>query len=382
MPGTEAAFLGVYRQRAAAPLQSIKLVALVYEHPVPQFQHDEADDLFAEDELAGGAHVFEKAVDLLGIEVAAFLDGVFVEGVGDEVLELGLVEEVFDGEIEGDLLAAGDVRGEDFVGEFALDVFVGLAVDLEMRGHLEREVDEAVIEEGKAILKAVRHGVLVLTDQGPVLEPLVVLELEQAVEERAVLVLLLLIGHPGFGGEVLELVAVGVAAFVLAPEGAKGIEVVIEVALRVVAEEVHDALLALAAEVGREDEGLVQDSVRDRLKGEGTEGGRAGKLATELLHLGDDTLERVARKGLVRAFAAEHDLEVFTRALGEFVERDQQGIADGAVHVPDDLRQQIKVLGLADDFVMIRAEEFGGFTRGGRLIHRGIKADGVGVDVG
>jgi hypothetical protein len=97
-----------YSCREVAP---IKPAALACEHPVTQINHDEAGDLFAEDELAG-AHVFEEAVDVLGIEVATSPGGVFVEGVGNEVHELGLVEEVFDAGIEGDLLAAGDVRRE------------------------------------------------------------------------------------------------------------------------------------------------------------------------------------------------------------------------------------------------------------------------------
>jgi hypothetical protein len=70
--------------------------------------------------------------------------------------------------------------GEYLVGQFALDVFVGLPVDLEMRRHGEGQFDQPWIKERQPILQAVGHGVFVLADEGPVLQPLVVLQLQQS----------------------------------------------------------------------------------------------------------------------------------------------------------------------------------------------------------
>ena len=83
---------------------------------MPEFQDDEGDDLLAVDKLPRGAHLLQEMGDLFRIEVASVFDGGFVEGVGDQGFELGLVEEVLDREVEGDLFAPCDVRGEDFVG--------------------------------------------------------------------------------------------------------------------------------------------------------------------------------------------------------------------------------------------------------------------------
>ena len=84
-------------------------------------------------------HIKPLQAQAMSQKVAAFLDGVFVKGVGDEVLELGLVEEVFDGEIEGDLLAAGDVRGglADLMRSVALSATIGDAAgDADVAGDI------------------------------------------------------------------------------------------------------------------------------------------------------------------------------------------------------------------------------------------------------
>ena len=106
------------------------------------------------------------------------------------------------------------------------------------------------------VFEAVGHGVLVLADEGPVLQPFVELEFQELVEEGAGGIAHR--GDPGFGGEVFEFVAVNAAAVVLRPEGAQGDEVFHGIAAGVVAEELDDAFLPLAAEVGGEFEKFIQ----------------------------------------------------------------------------------------------------------------------------
>ena len=110
--------------------------------------------MFEVDEFSG-FHALEEGGDLGGVEVAAGAELGFVEGFGDEAAELGVVEKEVEGEVEGDFgPTVGTVLGhfgEVFVGELALDVFVGAAVDFEVCGEALGEFDEAVVEEGEAV---------------------------------------------------------------------------------------------------------------------------------------------------------------------------------------------------------------------------------------
>ena len=218
-------------------------------------------------------------------------------------------------------------------------------------------------------------------DEGPVLQPFVELEFQELVEEGAGGIAHR--GDPGFGGEVFEFVAVNAAAVVLRPEGAQGDEVFHGIAARVVAEEFDDAPFPLAAEVGGELEEFIQQRMGRGGEGIGGEmaDGEAAELAAEAFHLADDFLERVAGENFIRSFATEDDFQVLAGTLGEFVKGDDEGIAHRAVHVPDDLAQEIEIMRLADDLVVVGAEESG--RLGGVLgfILRGTEADAVGVDV-
>ena len=154
---------------------------------MPEFEDHEGHDLLEVEELAG-FHAGEEAADGGWFEVAAGADLGIAEGIGDEFAEFRVFEEEFEGEEERDFGAvaravAGHVR-ENFVREAAFDPFVFAAAHFEVRGHAEGEFDEAVVEEGESVLEAVRHGILVLADEGPVLKPFVVLEAEEAIEER------------------------------------------------------------------------------------------------------------------------------------------------------------------------------------------------------
>ena len=124
---------------------------------MPEFQDDEAHDLFQVDEFPG-LHFPNEPADACGVEVAAFLELGLAEGIGDEGFEFGVFEEEVEGEEEGDLRAvAGFVAGhfgEGFVGEFAFDPFVLVAAHLEMRGHAEGEFDEPVVQEREAVFEA------------------------------------------------------------------------------------------------------------------------------------------------------------------------------------------------------------------------------------
>ena len=157
----------------------------VDEGAVPEFEDDEGHDLLEVEELAG-FHAGEESADGGWVEVAAGFDLGIAERVGDEVFEFRVFEEEFEREEERDFGAmAWGVGGhacEGLVGETAFDPFVGAAAEFEVRRHAEGEFDEPVVEEGQPVLEAVGHGVFVLTDEGPVLEPFIELKPEEAVE--------------------------------------------------------------------------------------------------------------------------------------------------------------------------------------------------------
>ena len=73
----------------------------------------------------------------------------------------------------------------------------------------------------------------------------------------------------------------------------------------------------------------------------------------------DDILKGVTGEDFISSFAADDHLEIARRALGQLVKGHDQGVADGSVHVPDDLGQQIKILRSALDLVMGRSEQPG-----------------------
>ena len=87
------------------------------------------------------------------------------------------------GQVEGVLAALHVLGREPAAAELALDPLVAQAAHLRAVGEPEGLLDHAVVEEGAAQLERVRHGVLVLAQQQVVLEPVVELEREQAVEE-------------------------------------------------------------------------------------------------------------------------------------------------------------------------------------------------------
>ena len=152
---------------------------------MPEFEDDEGHDLFEVEEFAG-FHAGEEGADGGGVEVAAGFDLGIAERVGDEVFEFRVFEEEFEREEERDFGAmawrVGGHACEGLVGEAAFDPFVGAAAEFEVRRHAEGEFDEPVVEEGETVLETVGHGVLVLTDEGPVLEPFIELEPEETVE--------------------------------------------------------------------------------------------------------------------------------------------------------------------------------------------------------
>lgn len=147
-------------------------------------------------------------------------------------------------------------------------------------------------------------------------------------------------------------------------------------AAAVIEQEIDAAFLALAAEVGWEVEEVIEDAVRDGAEGvAGERGGRSESLREE-----EFAEEIVAGEALVRSLAAEDDFEVAGGPLSEAVEGDDEGVADGAVHVPDDLREELEIGWLDVDGVVSGAEEAGGFLRVLGFVDGGIEADAVGTD--
>ena len=119
----------------------------------------------------------EKSGDGFGLE-PIFLG----EDVASECDEWGAPVGVFEGEVERLFRALGDARWEVACSELTPDGFVVFAGEFCGVGKGEGEVDDAVVEEGGAVLKGVGHGVFVLTNKGPVGEPVSVLSGEKLIQ--------------------------------------------------------------------------------------------------------------------------------------------------------------------------------------------------------
>ena len=221
----------------------------VDEDLVPEFEGDQGHDLFEIDELAR-FHFFEEIADVFVAEVSAFVDLFFVEGALDQAIDLRVFEEKLHREEEGVFRSIDHFRWENFFGDFALDPFVFAVADFLVGAEGEAKLDEMVVEKGKADFHAVSHGVFVLTNDRPILQPLVPLKFEHAIEKVTTVVAH---GrHPVFGRPVFELFGVEVASGVDAPECFQGDVVLEHGAVAVAAHEFFEAPFPLAAEVGGE----------------------------------------------------------------------------------------------------------------------------------
>ena len=89
----------------------------------------------------------------------------------------------------------GDLLWEMAGSKLTPEDFVGAAFEFLRGGKGKGEVDEAVVEEGGAVFDGVGHRVLVLANERPVGEPVLVLEGEEA-EEGVVLL------RQSYGGQV------------------------------------------------------------------------------------------------------------------------------------------------------------------------------------
>lgn len=157
----------------------------VDEDTVPEFQHEQREDLFAVEEIGAAVHAAEAA-DGIPLEVATAADGGFGEAlVGGGSARAG-GEILVEGDVEGLFGAAGDV-GHAAIGEVAAqEEFAGGAAAFEARGHAGEELDEAVIHERDAAFDGVGHGHFILLHEDVVRKPVGVLQAEDAIEEIAV----------------------------------------------------------------------------------------------------------------------------------------------------------------------------------------------------
>ena len=95
----------------------------------------------------------------------------------------------------------------------------------------------------------------------------------------------------------------------------------------------------------------------------------------------DDILEGVTGKDFISSLATNDDFEIARRPLRQLIESHDQRVADRSIHVPDDLREQIKIVRSTLNLVMGRSEQPGGFGRIMGLVAWGGEADRVGVDL-
>src|ERR1700752_3297492 len=105
-----------------------------------------------------------------------------------------------------------------------------------------------VIEEGQPDFQRVRHGILVLTNDTPVLQPLIPLDLKQTVEKKPRAVAY---GwNPAVGGKLLEFRCVGRRAGIPRPKRFEGHGILEEIAPSIAAHEIDEPGLSLLAETG------------------------------------------------------------------------------------------------------------------------------------
>jgi len=103
---------------------------------------------------------------------------VFIESFRDEALDLGMLEEELHGEKKRILLPLGHFPGEETGGNLTLNDFVAQAIVFQVRRNPKGPVNEMMIQEGQPYLKGMRHGVFVLPNNAPILQPFVPLNLE------------------------------------------------------------------------------------------------------------------------------------------------------------------------------------------------------------
>ena len=76
----------------------------------------------------------------------------------------------------------------------------------------------------------------------------------------------------------------------------------------------------------------------------------------------------VAAEELVSADARQNHLDVLARELRHQESRDERGVRQRLIHVPQQLRQQADDVGANDDFAMLSAEQLGHAARIRQLV--------------
>ncbi len=298
----------------------------------------------------------DQRVDRRGAEQAARVDRVRRQQVADQRRQIPL-EPRAHRRAEAPLLAVEDVGGKHALQRRLHHVLQPAAADLDVLRNARRELDQLVVEQRHAAFERHRHAHLVGQEQQVVGQLRLRIDGQHPVE---------LVGAAGMRERRRQRL-VSVAAPLAQQLGRKVLGEHLDV--RTVA--LFDRQARRGQEALREARGIEQRRVAIARKPLPQRRRRAPQRRGQPVEIGlvvAAEVTPIAAEQLVAADTGENHRHVAMRELRNEIRRDERGVRDRLVHVPQQPGQQRDDVGPDDDLVVVGAEQLRDTARVGQLV--------------